>query len=153
MEIVYTEFFKSQEAWTIQIEINLFPTEKTVSQLIFTKLTPPWQLFVKKNSYTNVHENPTNGVGVDTESHRNEEACHRYENFFRFLVCKEHILYVWTTTNIPWEPKRFTPIVAYQITANYLYSNINRWRHNSDLLPNKTTTFFSLTMEVYKPRT
>ena len=26
----------------------------------------------KKNSYTNVHENPTNGVGIDTESHRNE---------------------------------------------------------------------------------
>jgi len=41
MEIVYNEFLKRQEAWTIQIEINLLPTEKTVSQLIFTKLTPP----------------------------------------------------------------------------------------------------------------
>ena len=72
----------------------------------------------KKNSYTDVHENPTNGVDVDTESHRNEEAWHRYEKFFCFLVCKEHIMYVWTTMNVPRELKCFIPIVAYQIIAN-----------------------------------
>jgi len=41
VEIVYTEFLIRQEAWTVQTEINLLPTEKIVSQLIFTKLTPP----------------------------------------------------------------------------------------------------------------
>jgi hypothetical protein len=46
-----------------------------------------------KFSYTNVHENPTNNVGVDTETHRNELAWHRYEKFFCFLVRKERLLY------------------------------------------------------------
>jgi len=41
MEIVYTKFLRRQEEWITQTEINLLPTGKTVSQLIFTKLTPP----------------------------------------------------------------------------------------------------------------
>jgi hypothetical protein len=41
MEIVYTEFPIRQDAWTVQIEIYLLPTKKTITQLIFTKLTPP----------------------------------------------------------------------------------------------------------------
>jgi hypothetical protein len=41
MEIAYTEFPMRQEAWTAQTEINLLPTEKTNTQLIFRKLTSP----------------------------------------------------------------------------------------------------------------
>jgi hypothetical protein len=40
MEIFYTKFPIRHEAWTVHTEIHLLPTEKTVTQLIFTKLTP-----------------------------------------------------------------------------------------------------------------